>query len=99
LTNVLTRLTASTWRASLRVPRLLYTAVVCPAITTCGPAWWAPPDVPLFLKGVREELQKAENQCLIAIARAYRATPIRSPQAEVGVPPMPLHMSARRARF
>jgi hypothetical protein len=38
-TNVLKRLTASTWGASLRVLRLLYTAVVRPAITTCCPAW------------------------------------------------------------
>jgi hypothetical protein len=47
-TNVLTRLTASTRGASLRVLRLLYTAVVCPAITTGCPAWWAPPRTPVF---------------------------------------------------
>jgi hypothetical protein len=41
-TNVLSRLTASTWGASLRVSRLLYTAVVRPAITTGCHAWWAP---------------------------------------------------------
>ncbi len=41
--------------------RLLYTAVVRPAITTGCPAWWAPPDTPFFRKGVGEELQKAEN--------------------------------------
>jgi hypothetical protein len=60
-TNLLTRLTASTWGASLRVSRLLYTAVVRPAITTGCPAWWAPPDAPFFWKGVGAELQKAEN--------------------------------------
>jgi hypothetical protein len=38
-TNVLTRLTASTWGASLRVLRLLYTAIVRWAITTGCPAW------------------------------------------------------------
>jgi hypothetical protein len=37
-TNVLTRLTALTWGTSLHVLRLLYTAVVRPAITTSCPA-------------------------------------------------------------
>ncbi len=41
-TNVLTRLTASTWGASLRVLRLLYTAVIRLAITTGCPAWCDP---------------------------------------------------------
>ena len=46
-----------------------------------------------------EELQKAENRCLRTISGAYKATPIRSLQAEVGVPPLPLHMDGRQARF
>jgi hypothetical protein len=37
-TNVLTRLMALTWGASLRVSRLLYTTVVCATITTSCPA-------------------------------------------------------------
>jgi hypothetical protein len=55
-TNVLKRLMASTWGASLRASRLLYTAVVCPAITTGCPAWWAPPDTPFHRKGMGDEL-------------------------------------------
>jgi hypothetical protein len=69
-TNVLSRLTAPTWGASLRVSRLLYTAVVRPAITTCCPAWWAPPSTPFFRKGVGEELQKIENCCLRTVSGA-----------------------------
>jgi hypothetical protein len=49
-TNVLSRLTPSTWGTSTRVLRLLYTAVVRPAITTDCPAWWAPPSMPFFRK-------------------------------------------------
>ncbi len=71
----------------------------CPAIATGCPAWWAPPDTPFFQKGVGEELQKAENRCLRTVAGAYKATPIRSLHAEVGVPPLPLHMDGRQARF
>jgi hypothetical protein len=77
-TNVLKRRNASTWGASLLVSRLLYTTVVHPAIATCCPAWWAPPDTPFFQKEIGEELQKAEKQCLRAVAGAYKATPIRN---------------------
>ncbi len=47
-TNILSRLTASSWGDSIWVLRLLYTAVVCQAITTGYPAWWAPPSAPFF---------------------------------------------------
>jgi hypothetical protein len=47
-TNIHSMLTASTWGASLRVSRLLYTAVVRPAITASCHAWWAPTSTPLF---------------------------------------------------
>jgi hypothetical protein len=49
-TNVLSRLTASTWGASQRVLRLLHAAVVRPAITTGCLAWWAPPFYAIFPK-------------------------------------------------
>jgi hypothetical protein len=98
-TNVLTRLTASIWGASLWVSRLLYTAVVRPVITTGCLAWLAPPTAPLFWKGLGEELQKAENCCLRTVLGAYKATPVQSLQAEVGIPPLPLHMDGRQARF
>jgi hypothetical protein len=98
-TNVLSRLTASTWGASLRVSRLLYTAVVRPAITTGCPAWWALQSTPFFRKGMGEELQKIENCCLSTVSGAYKATPVRSLQAEVGIPPLPLHMDGRHACF
>ncbi len=53
-TNILTRLTASTWGTSLRVSRLICTAVMSPAVTTSSLAWWAPPYTPIFHKGVGE---------------------------------------------
>jgi hypothetical protein len=49
-TNVFSMLTASTWGASIQVLRLLYTAVVRPAIPTSCPAWWAPPFYAILLK-------------------------------------------------
>jgi hypothetical protein len=98
-TNVLSRLTASTWGASLRVLRLLYTAVVRPAITTGCPAWWALLHTPFHCKGLGDKLQRVKNCCLRTVSGAYKATPVRSLQAEVSVPPLPLHMDGRQARF
>jgi hypothetical protein len=46
-----------------------------------------------------DEQQKVENQCLRAVSGAYKATPIQSLQAEVGILPLPLHMDGRQARF
>jgi hypothetical protein len=54
--NVLRRLTASTWGATLRVKRLLWATVIGLAISTGYPARWAPPSTSLIQKGVREEL-------------------------------------------
>jgi hypothetical protein len=98
-TNVLKRLTASTCGASLQILRLLYSAVVRPAITTGCHAWWAPPDRPFFRKGMGDELQKVESQCLRAVSGAFKATPVRSLQAEVGIAPLPLHIDGRQAQF
>ncbi len=83
-TNVLKRLMASTWGASLQVLRMLYTAVVNPPIATGCLAEWASPDMPIFRKGIRDELQKAKNQCLKTVAGAYKATLIQSLQAGTG---------------
>jgi hypothetical protein len=60
-TNAFLRLMASTWGASGRVLRLLYTAVVRSAITTGWPVWRAPPSTSLYQKGLWEELQKVDN--------------------------------------
>jgi hypothetical protein len=75
-TNVLSSLTSSTWGTSLQVLRLLYTAVVRPAITTGCPVWWAPPSMPLFRNGLGDELQRVKNRCLSNISGAYKATPV-----------------------
>jgi hypothetical protein len=77
-TNVLTRLTASTWGATLRVLRLLFTPVVRPAITTGCLVWWVPTFTPFFKKELGEELQKVKDCCLRAVSGAYKATPIHS---------------------
>jgi hypothetical protein len=66
---------ASTWGASLRVLRPLYTTVVCPAITTGCPTWWAP----LTRCSFRERLEKSFRK-LKTIASELSLEPIRPHQ-------------------
>jgi hypothetical protein len=40
-----------------------------------------------------------QNNCLRAISRAYRATPIRNLEVEVGVPPLGIHLASIQVRF
>ncbi len=60
---------------------------------------WAPPSTRFFRKGLGDELQRVENRWLRTVSRAYKATPVQSLQAEVGIPPLPLHLDGRQARF
>ncbi len=40
-----------------------------------------------------------QNKCLRAICGAYKATPIRNLEVEVGVPPLGIHLDSLQARF
>jgi hypothetical protein len=40
-----------------------------------------------------------QNNCLRVISGAYRATPIRNSEIEVGVPPLRIHLDSLQARF
>jgi hypothetical protein len=40
-----------------------------------------------------------QNNCLRAISGAYRATPIRNLEVEVGVPLLGIHLDSIQARF
>jgi hypothetical protein len=40
-----------------------------------------------------------QNNCLRAICGAYRATPIRNLEVEVGVPPLGIHQDSIQAQF
>ncbi len=55
--------------------------------------------MPLFRLGVGEELQEVENHSRRTVSGAYKATPVGCLQAEVGVPPLPLHMDGREGMF
>jgi hypothetical protein len=87
-TYVLTKLTASTWGAPLSTAHLLYTSIVCPILTKASTAWHSPVGTPFARKWLLKELSPFHNSCLRAISGAYKATPIRNLEVEVGVPPL-----------
>ncbi len=95
--RVHSRLIASTWGASLQVFRLLYTAVVRPAIPIGCPLWWAPPSTPLFRSGLGDKLQRVNNHGLKTISSSYKAIQVQSLQADMGVPLLSLYMDDRQA--
>ncbi len=98
-TFALTRLTFSTWGAPFSSCRLLYTSIVCPAITYASTAWYSPLGTPFAHKYVLKDLMPLQNNCLRAISGAYRATPIRNLEVEVGVPPLGIHLDSIQAQF
>jgi hypothetical protein len=97
--NALTKLTASTWGASLSISHLLYTSIVCPIVTKAFTAWHSPIGPPLARKWLLTELSPLQNSCLRAISGAYKATPIWNLEAEVEVPPLGIHLDGFQARF
>jgi hypothetical protein len=86
-TNVLTRFTASTWGASLRVSRLLYTAIVTPSHRNWLPCLVGPPFYAIFLK--RGGGRAPEGRKLLPQNRLWRLQGHAStkPPGRIGRPP------------
>ena len=94
----LTRLAASTWGCSLRRARELYTKVIRAALAYGASAWHTPAE-PCKPQGIARGLQAAQTQCLRTVAGAYKATPVRSLETEMYVPPIDLYLNRRLAEF
>jgi hypothetical protein len=98
-TYALTKLTASTWGASLSMSRLLYTSIVCPIHTKASTAWHSPIGTPFVRKWLLKELSPFQNSCLRAISGAYKATPICNLETEVRVPLLRIHLDSLHGRL
>ncbi len=55
--------------------------------------------MPYTCKYLFKDLMPLPNNCLRAISGAYRATPIRNLEVEVGVPPLGIHLDSIQAQF
>ena len=97
-TLALTKLTASTWGASFTKARHVYIAVIRPAMTYGSAVWHSPPGAGGKLESAENKLSVVQNRCLRKIAGAYKATPIRSLEAETHISPISLHLSQLQAK-
>ena len=105
-TNALIRTTASTWGATLASARLIYNAVVRPAMAHGAAAWHACPGESetgsprrRHANGPVKRLIKVQNKCLRVVAGAYKATPTAVLETETHTPPLDLYLNTRLASF
>ncbi len=90
----MTRLTSSTWGAPFSSCHLLYSSIVRPAIAYASTAWYSSLGTPYARKYILKDLMPLQNNCLRVISGAYRATPIRNLEVEVGVPSLEIYLDS-----
>jgi hypothetical protein len=83
--NALARLVASTWGPSLRRSRLLYTAIVRPALLYGSQVWGVRHDGEPAANTLLDTVRKTQNQCLRRVTGGYKRTPIAALEKETGV--------------
>jgi exonuclease III len=90
----MSRLLGSTWGATFKRSRLIYTAVIRPTIAYGCSVWYAPntPARTQPRESTIRPLVTAQNKALRKITGAYRATPIPILEKEAGIEPLPLYM-------
>jgi hypothetical protein len=92
----LNRLAAAAWGCSLPRAKQIYTAVIRPTILYGAGVWH---DIREKPAKVAKSLAVEQSKCLRIVAGAYRATPIRALEWELGVPPLDLECSRQAALF
>jgi hypothetical protein len=92
----LNRLAAAAWGCSQVRAKQIYTAVIRPTILYGAGVWHEIRDKPT---GVARSLAAEQSKCLRIAAGAYKATPIRTLEWELGVPPLDLECSRQAALF
>ena len=87
-TNALTRIATSTWGATFGKSKLVYAAVVRPALAYGTPIWFSPEGKEATKRSLLRPLEVIQNRCLRTIAGAYKATPIPLLESETGFLPV-----------
>ena len=89
------RIVTSTWGAGFARARLLYNAVVKPALTYGGEIWSE--RAPGKESKALARAAIAQNKCLRAVCGGFRATPVRELETETFTPPMDLAIREQKA--
>ena len=92
------RITTSIWGATFKRAKLVYTAVVRPAITYAAPIWFSPAGAEATKNNLIDKLNKIQNRCLRTIAGAYKATPTPLLESETDIPPIRTHLAMLQAQ-
>ena len=93
--RALTATAGSTWGATFAKARLIYSAVVRPAITY-GATIWAPTEGllrPANRRWIGEALGRRQQGCLRTVTGGYKATSRQQLEAEAAVPPLRAHIA------
>jgi hypothetical protein len=95
--EALARLAASTWGPSARNSRLLYTAVVRPAILYGAREWSIRVAREPKREGKTHSLETIQNTCLRTITGGYQRTPRALLEREAQVPPLDIYLEGLRS--
>ena len=98
-TNALTRIATSTWGATFGKARLVYTAVVRPALSYGVPIWFSPEGKEATKPSLLRPLEVIQNRCLRVVSGAYKATPIPLLESETNVLSVRDHFSQLQAQY
>ena len=93
--RALTATAGSTWGATFAKARLIYSAVVRPAITY-GATIWAPTEGllrPANRRWIGDALERRQQGCLRTVTGGYKATSRQQLEAEAAVPPLRAHIA------
>ena len=91
------RISASTWGASFKSAKLIYSSVVRPSITYGASIWYTPQGVASSRKHVDRKLETLQNKSLRRVLGAYRAVGSRILEKEAGIPPISIVLAAQVA--
>ena len=91
-TMALTKVTTSTWGATLNKARQVYTVIVWPAMTYKAVVWHSPKRSKIKGLGPAAKLTTLQNKCLQSITGAYKATNTQVLEAEAGVIPLDIYL-------
>jgi hypothetical protein len=97
-TLALTRTTASTWGATFKKAKQVYTAVVQPAMTFGYAVWHNPDKKSHSTQSTLKQLKVIQNRCLRIITGAFKATPTSVLEAEAGVTLIEIHLNHQQAQ-
>ena len=89
--NALSRITASTWGPSMRRSRLIYSAVVRPAMLHGSQVWSTQGNGKPLPNTMTKPLQRVQNQCLQRITGRYKRTPTAALERETMIPPITVY--------